>query len=1092
MRAIDSWRKGLMQQLHNAWPKTGPLRLGAFFDIELGLYALSQMLPGEPARALWAPLTGYPFTEMTAHQWNSDKQRMLAKLRHLLPFYRSAVPWQRALNHYREIPETLRGYEVDAELGRFEQRTPLLAARRWQIYMQALQEVLPYQRTPLRWAKPGSYQFADNRYRGSVTIPDDLPLPERPVAYSLRGMEQRPPCEVTLVELRETAGWMDMQLQATGRAAMWHERIERVGLNIFNQQRSELMDSQSLTLDGMIHLVGMVGAGKSTLMDILAVCLARRGQHVTLVVGDVMSALQHAELFDMLGLRAAPILGQSNRERHLRRLHRASSDTATPEALGLDHPGFRWLSTACALDGLRDSQRPLGLVSRPCIGLFPANEEADERAQACPLYGACAFHQSQRDLVTSTIWIATPASLIFSRVAPQINQEQVRFAELAIKRSDVIIIDEADRVQIQLDSIFSPAQNLVSRAADAWLSRLDQLVTQQISREGRGQLSDDRVARWCQAHDTVQLAASRVYALLLQSAGLRRMIERDYFTGWLIFERLARKLTGYSAQHTTRHSEYDALMKLFEACTDDPLGDERDHPLAEFARRGVTITNAERMHQELEQWIREHDSEGDSSLDRTSELAEQLEFGLAAAVLSNRLDVVIRDWRYVEVPLQLEGAGSQLFHRPPDDYAAEVPAAPMGNVLAFQYIRNNDDLEGAGDLRFFRCMGVGRWLLLNLHSRFAVDGHAGPHVLLLSATSWSGTAPGFDIQVPVTGVLRVPESEVEAVRRSVFEYMPVLDKHARPIQISGRRGQERTDALRLMLAQLARRNGVSGVSTLEQLRDQLPPNRQRLLLVVGSYEEALLARTALDQLRSDWAGNVLHLVADDDQLESEWQRGNAGLQRGVVHRFAETNAWILIAPLLAIERGHNILNRDQQAAIGGALFLIRPHLRPDDIGFAINSVNRWAVDQIQNGSVQGLTYPTVEQHALAFRANAFRQWRHLIQLPMRYSTLPTNEHRAVTWGHLVTIWQVIGRLVRGGVAARVYFCDAAFAPLAADTDRPGQRTTSLLLSMIDLLRPYFVGSDTTRPEERALAHMLYSPLYQALTTMRGVSHDEVR
>lgn len=1089
MRATDSWRKGLMQQLHNAWPKTAPLRLGVFCDIELGLYALSQMLPDEPARALWAPLTGYPFAEITAREWSNDKQRMLARLRHLLPFYRSAVPWQRALHHYREISEQLRGYDVDAELGHFQQRTPLIAARRWQIYEQALHEPLPYQRIPLRWAKPGSYRFVDNRYRGSVAIPDDLPLPERPAAHTLRGVEQRPPCEVTLVELRETARWMDEQLRVGGRNATWYERIERVGLNLFNQQRTELIDSQSLTLDAMVHLVGMVGAGKSTLMDILAVCLARRGQHVTLVVGDVMSALQHAELFDALGLRAAPILGQSNRERHLKRLHRAISDVASSESLALEHVGFRWLSTACALDGLRDSQRPLGLVARPCVGLFPANDETDERPQACPLYGACAFHQSQRDLVNSSIWIATPPSLIFTRVAPQINQEQVRFAELVIKRSDVIIIDEADRVQIQLDSIFSPAQNLVSRAADAWLSRLDQLVTQQISREGRAQLSDDRVARWCQAHDTVQLAASRVYALLLQSAALQRTIERDYFTGWLIFERLARKLTGYSAENTTRRSEYDALMEVFEACADDPLGDERDHPLAEFARRGVTITNAERMRQELEEWIREHDSEEEPAPSRTSELAEQLEFGLAAAVLSNRLDVVIRDWRYVEIPLQLEGAGSQLFHRPPDDYAPEVPAAPMGNVLAFQYIRNNDDLEGPGDLRFFRCMGVGRWLLLNLHSRFAVDGHAGPHVLLLSATSWSGTAPGFDIQVPVTGVLRVPESEVEAVRESVFEYMPVLDKHARPIQISGRRGQERTDALRLMLAQLARRSSVGGMSTLERLRDQLPPDRQRLLLVVGSYEEALLARTALDQLRADWGGGVLHLVADDDQLESEWQRGNAGLQRGVVHRFAETNAWILIAPLLAIERGHNILNRDQQAAIGAALFLIRPHLRPDDIGFAINSVNRWAIDQIRRDSVQGLSHPSVEEHALAFRSTAFRQWRHLIQLPMRYSTLPTHEHRAVTWGHLVTIWQVIGRLVRGGVAARVYFCDAAFAPLAADTDRPGQRTTSLLLSMIDLLRPYFTVTGTTQPEERALAHMLYSPLYQALTTMRGVSHD---
>jgi hypothetical protein len=233
-------------------------------------------------------------------------------------------------------------------------------------------------------------------------------------------------------------------------------------------------------------------------------------------------------------------------------------------------------------------------------------------------------------------------------------------------------------------------------------------------------------------------------------------------------------------------------------------------------------------------------------------------------------------------------------------------------------------------------------------------------------------------------------------------------------------------------------------------------------------------------------------VADDDQLESEWQRGNAGLQRCVVHRFAETNAWILIAPLLAIERGHNILNRDQQAAIGAALFLIRPHLRPDDIGFAINSVNRWAVDQIQHDGDQGVIHTTVEEHALAFRSNAFRRWRHLIQLPMRYSTLPVHEHRAVTWGHLVTIWQVIGRLVRGGVAARVYFCDAAFAPLAADTDRPGQRTTSLLLSMIDLLQPYFTPTDTTRAEERALAHMLYSPLYQALATMKGIGHDILR
>lgn len=1093
MRATNIWRKGLMRQLKDAWPQTASMRLGAFCDVELGLWALSQILPGQEARSLWALLTGYPFAEIIADEWNDDKQHILLKIRYLLPFYRSSVPWQRALQQYCEIPERLRGYDVAADRNHFEQRTPLVGSRRWQIYAKALEASVPYRETNVRWAVPGAYSFVDNRYRGSVSIPDTLPLPEPPNPHSLLGVGQRSACTLTLAELRETAAWMDEQLRAAGRAAQWRQRIERVSFNLFNQDRSALVEQSELTLEGMTHLVGMVGAGKSTLMDIAAVCLARRGLHITLVVGDVMNALEHAELFHTLGLRVAPILGRSNRERHLRRLHRATTKTDTPEELDMSHVGFRWLSTSCGLDGLREGSRPIGVTARPCVGLFPTDDDTDEdeSPRACPLYGACAFHQAQRDLVESNIWIATPASLIFTRVAPQVNREQLRFAELVIKHSDIIIVDEADRVQIQLDSIFSPSQNLVSRASDAWLSRLDQIVTQQISREGRGQLSDDRVARWLQAHDTVQLAASRVYALLLQSASLRRAIERDYFTGWLIFERLARRLSGYNPEHTERRAAYDVLMQLFEPCADDPLGEVRDHSLAELARRSLTITNVERTRLELEQWITEHDFEKEPSHSRTADLAEQLEFGLAAAVLSNRLDVVIRDWRFVENPLQLEGAGSPLFHRPPDDYAPEVPAAPMGNVLAFQYLRNNDDPDGPGDLRFFRCIGVGRWFLIHLHSRFAVDKQAGPHVLLLSATSWSGTSPGFDIQVPVAGVLGVPNDEVEAIRKSVFEYMPVLDKHARPIQISGRRGQERVDALHLMLGQLARRSSVGGVSVLEQLRDQLPPGRQRLLLVVGSYEEALLARNALDQLRSDWSGKVLHLVADDDQLESEWQRNNAGLQRGVVHRFAETGAWVLIAPLLAIERGHNILNREQKAAIGGALFLIRPHLRPDEINFAIYSVNRWAVDQIQErGKYPQVVEPlqTLEEYARAFRSDAFNRWRHLIQLPMRYSTLPAREHKAVTWEHLVTIWQVIGRLVRGGVEARVYFCDAAFAPLASDTDRPGQRTTSLLLSMIDLLAPYFAEPATTSLDERALAQMLYSPLYQALTTMRGINH----
>nr|WP_237751380.1 hypothetical protein [Streptomyces sp. AA0539] len=85
------------------------------------------------------------------------------------------------------------------------------------------------------------------------------------------------------------------------------------------------------------------------------------------------------------------------------------------------------------------------------------------------------------------------------------------------------------------------------------------------------------------------------------------------------------------------------------------------------------------------------------------------------------------------------------------------------------------------------------------------------------------------------------------------------------------------------------------------------------------------------------------------------------------------------------------------------------------------------------------------------------------------------------------MWQVIGRLVRGGVPARVVFVDAAFSPREAgfqDTDPPD---TSLLASMREVLAPYFEGGNTAErhlaPIDTSLVRELYEPLYRALVDM---------
>jgi hypothetical protein len=971
------------------------------------------------------------------------------------------------------------------------------------VYDEVLTKPLKHTRRSLVWADAGQYRFIGQRHWTSVTLPSDLVFPAPVQRHNLEGNASRQPLTVSWDELLETAHWMDKTLSVHQKPTAWWERLHRVQLELFCDDQSALQSTRQLQLDGMMHLIGMVSSGKSTLMDVLAVWMARQGLHCTLVVGDVMSALERAQLFTDLGLRVAPILGSSNRERHINRLHRMVAASHAPGALHQNHVGFRWLSSACPLDGLRDTGTPLPIGQQPCLHLSAAgkqnDEEHEQKVRACPLYSVCPFHEAQRDLVDASIWIATPASLVYTRVAPQITPEQLRFTELVYRRSDLVIVDEADQVQMQLDTVFSPNQTLVSRSADAWLGRLSQQVLLQLNREGRSQLAEVRVAMWCQAHDMAQAAASRVYALLLQEKPLRREIEQDYFTEWLLLERLAFRMSG-EPEHRDQDSHFAHLMRGFTEFLTDPLGERIQHPFVSWARQTLTITNSDQLREELATWIEQHAAPTANIQTERTQLALMLEFALLVAILSNRLDYLQREWRSVEGPLDLEGGNSALFHRPPEDYRAVIPTSPMGNVLAFQYIRPADDTQAAGDLRFFRCLGVGRWLLLHLHDLFAGDGIAGPHVLLLSGTSWAGTSPRYHVQVPVSGILRAPATEIDAINQSVFQTKFVADRTGNPVRVSGTYGHGRVNALNVILQNLAKRVGLSGkgASHLEQVRDKLPKRRQRVLLLVGSYDEARRAREFLENTRPDWRERVLHLVPDDDRFDSQWQSSQVGLQRGMVSRFAETDAWILIAPLLAVERGHNILNEDNQAAIGAVYFLVRPHPRPDDISYAIQSINQWAVEEHSN-----IDWFEKEHHlepdesqlstiGHTFRSAAYRRWRYLLRMPMIYSTLPAPERNAVTWSQLVTIWQVIGRLVRGGSPAQVFFCDAAFDPAAYQSeDAPGAAGVSLLTGMIDVLHPYFDKTNTTiAPADKVLVDTLYGPFYKALQRMKGTNDAE--
>lgn len=1064
MRDTRYWRTSATATLQKQ-AKLPRDQIEALLDVELALFAIEKLgLQSEldTATSVWLLISSrfYLFPPLIAFFETAEAKRTLFNLRQLLHYLSNEDTVEQLVRAYRQIPSKYRAYEID-DAYRFSRKSmPSIFGNRFERFEDLLSNKLKYRTRTVKYAEPGKeYSFRSQESAYSVRIPPDFPR-YKGKTISLHH-EHTPAIAVTRAEMQEAAELLDQSSDDKYRK----EHLQKIILEHFQEMGFAATDS--IVFDGVKHLVGLLNAGKSTLIEILTIALIKKGYRVGVVFNEVVTCLRMATLLKKAGVRVSVVIGQRNRKVHLENWHSVSG--------GLD--GFEHLSTACPLSSYFQPSVP---PSPPCFDLrqIRADDESNpedshhkEGERICPLIGQCPRHRDANQLADAQVILTTVAAAIFTRPLPHVSPQSINYYELMYRTCSVVFFDECDKIQANLDSTFLPAIKLIERGSNGFL---DKIVTWTRTQKLRNSRNDLRQVIFGQFNHAIQNADTLVdnicTQLQLSPDESEWLAKRQFFTSSSLARDFVLEIAssqGIDTKSSTfildKNSVYLELANFLRE-------DWKQSNFAEYAMR----------------LAKENYQEQQITLSLIQE--ELLKKGWLKNIKDRRgficrfslfLKLVLFVWFFQQAVNTAYGLGEQadsaqevvFFNRIPRDFYGLVPGLASGLVCGFKLERQTNQLT----LWYFQALGQGRWLLENFSQVFADEGTLGAHALLLSGTSVAPKSPVDHINCPVDYLLRPKErSATEAISQSSFYFSPCYWPDGKPVRVSGVDSKE--ESLLQIVRSLLRQTDF-----LQRDFDALPEGRKRLIWYVNSYEQVEFVYNAILTIDTlgEWNKRVAALTARSPLEEID----ESLIARGNVENFATTSRAILIAPIAAIGRGKNILNDQGLSAFGGAYFLVRPHPAPDDLDYKFRLAlcrERKALVQEREGNLS--------EAAGNWKTESYRLFLKSLNTMLQYSYkgLEKDVREGLIWSQMVLTWQAIARTIRGNQPTLVRFIDAAWAPNLADK-KPETEQDSLLKGFEYVLRPYFGKTRTAfDARELALVRSLYEPFYRALEKIDGI------
>lgn len=804
--------------------------------------------------------------------------------------------------------------------------------------------------------------------------------------------------------------------------------------------------AESLELEKVVNIVGMVGAGKTTLLKTITYSLDKLGKSVVIVTDTVAEVFNLYKYFLSLGCDCSPLIGKAERIKYINQM--------IGEEYYLDEEVSKYLTTGCLIDGLDlANENSVSFGEEPCTKL-----ERGSQRYVCPYFDECPTTAMQRDALKSNIVITTVAGLVMSRV----GKLQNIFLKEVLETADVVFYDECDRVQKNLDDLFTPATEF-----NAFIKECAEDYHQFMLESNAKRMENISSMYYAelQSKSPIVLACVSNAVKAAKNSGSKNVLSNT-FSAYTLLDSVQEEISENTYNEIYRlmdsgraelSSLYDIMLSSCESIKTDRFEtllavwlDTNEPDLILQDVNNVLAEYPDKSERELKKIRKEIEKSNKEKI----ELRKKIQL-IITLIFFDRFVMDIGD--AYEDAQDIAMGYNELVGFIRTRFTAQqdyLPSALMGNLFGIKSTKEDDVL-------LFRQYAYGRALLTDLpYLRVNRDGTPiGPHVVLLSGSSYAKGSFEYHVNADVNYIVEADEVVRDFIAKTQFVELGIEER------VSGSPLEEREAILRKVVDKCA-------PNIVAELKKE-----GKVLLVVNSFSQAeVVAEHLRTYLHKRGCKEEVCALVSDRSMD----KGDATkyIRRGEVYKFDKNNARVLVAPALAIERGHNIVDEHGHSSLSSVFFLIRPMGVPDDVKEKSIKMNGYIAAKMFQ--YQGTD---IYEKNVYVRHEATKFWNRMnFSSKRRLDNLSDIEIKTdLVATMFVLILQIFGRLCRVTDASKnpptVYFVDGAFRKRVEVED--GFDTLNELY--------LYLASMFSDVENGEVAKTLYEPFFTAYEG--GIRHE---